>query len=53
MGGPGWGQVITVGQPIIAALDIAMVAGGGWMLRRALGRRLSAAAVAPVLEPAE
>jgi uncharacterized iron-regulated membrane protein len=53
MGGPGWGQVIAVGQPIIVALDIAMVIGGGWMLWRTFGGRLSVAALVPMPEPAE
>ncbi|MBY8825284.1 PepSY-associated TM helix domain-containing protein [Sphingomonas colocasiae] len=31
-GGPGWGEAVAAGQPVIAALDIAFVAAGIWML---------------------
>lgn len=31
-GGPGWGEAIAVGQPIIAALDIAFLLTGIWLV---------------------
>lgn len=30
-GGPGWGEAIAVGQPVIAALDIAFLIAGLWL----------------------
>jgi len=33
-GGPGWAEALAAGQPVIVALDIACLAGGGWMLWR-------------------
>lgn len=41
-GGPGWGEVIAVNQPIIAALDIAFLVTGLWLIhgyREAKGMR--------------
>lgn len=32
-GGPGWGEAVAVGQPIIAALDLAFVVCGIWLVR--------------------
>jgi uncharacterized iron-regulated membrane protein len=32
MGGPGWGAVISEGQPIIAAVDMALLLAGGWVI---------------------
>jgi len=34
-GGPGWGRAIEAGQPIIAALDLAFLLAGIWMVWRA------------------
>jgi len=31
-GGPGWPRAIEAGQPIIIAVDIALLVAGGWML---------------------
>lgn len=31
-GGPGWGEAVASAQPIIAALDLAFVVGGVWLL---------------------
>jgi uncharacterized iron-regulated membrane protein len=38
-GGPGWSTAISVGQPIIAALDIAFLLAGSWALWLVLGNR--------------
>lgn len=35
-GGPGWVEAIAAGQPIIAALDIAFVVAGIWLVRACL-----------------
>src|SRR3546814_2811442 len=32
-GGPGWGEAIAVGQPIIPTLDIAFLLTGVWLVR--------------------
>lgn len=34
--GPSWSEAITVGQPIIAALDIAFILAGAWLVRDCL-----------------
>lgn len=52
-GGPGWAASIAAGQPIIMALDCAMMLGGGWMLWRRFGRRLPGFAHRSGLQPAE
>ena len=52
-GGPGWAQAIAVGQPIIVALDLAMLLGGGWMLWRKLGAGLPFISRRPLMQPAE
>ncbi len=39
MGGPGWITAIEGGQPIIAAVDIAFLLAGAWMLARHLPHR--------------
>ena len=51
-GGPGWGEAVAVGQPIIAALDIAFLIAGVWLLHgcwtafRTPGRPFPASAAA-------
>ncbi|MES2497234.1 MAG: PepSY-associated TM helix domain-containing protein [Pseudomonadota bacterium] len=53
-GGPGWGEALSVGQPIIVAVDIGLVLAGGWMLwRMHAARFLRGRDVAPALQPAE
>lgn len=53
-GGPGWGTAIAAGQPVIAALDIAFLGVGAWLLRdcwRETGtRRASAPTIGRVAE---
>jgi uncharacterized iron-regulated membrane protein len=49
-GGPGWSEAIMAGQPIIAALDLAFLATGGWMLWRALPTGRWRAARRPMLQ---
>jgi uncharacterized iron-regulated membrane protein len=34
--GPGWGEAVATGQPIIAALDIAFILTGAWLVRDCL-----------------
>jgi uncharacterized iron-regulated membrane protein len=34
MGGPGWGEAIRAGQPIITAVDCALLLAGGWVIAR-------------------
>ncbi|RJF90613.1 PepSY-associated TM helix domain-containing protein [Sphingomonas cavernae] len=38
-GGPGWADAISVGQPIIAALDLAFPLAGLWMIWSVFGAR--------------
>jgi len=53
-GGPGWSTAILAGQPVIAALDLAFVVAGGWMLWRVIATRSRRADPAhPALQPAE
>jgi len=52
-GGPGWPEAIAAAQPVIAALDLALLVAGGWMLWRLFGHRLRRPVPAPVLQPAE
>lgn len=53
-GGPGWGQSLAIGQPVIMALDIAFALAGGWMLWSLHGSRLRQGRIAaPTLQPAE
>lgn len=54
-GGPGWGTAIQAGQPIIVAVDLALLLTGGWTLwhLRARRRRRGGAADPPLLQPAE
>lgn len=52
-GGPGWSTAITVGQPIIPALDFAFAATGLWLLRRCwLTSSLVVRQQTPILSPA-
>ncbi|MET0250139.1 MAG: PepSY-associated TM helix domain-containing protein [Sphingobium sp.] len=47
-GGPGWGEAVAVGQPVIAALDIAFLAVGAWLVHgcwRETGARRSSGPV--------
>ncbi|MCD2324283.1 PepSY domain-containing protein [Sphingomonas sp. IC-56] len=40
--GPGWGEAVGAGQPVIAALDLAFATGGAWLVaqsRKAWPRR--------------
>ncbi len=37
-GGPGWVRAIEAGQPIIMAVDLAMLVAGGWMVRHVVVR---------------
>jgi uncharacterized iron-regulated membrane protein len=52
-GGPGWGAALGAGQPIIVALDIAMLLAGGWVLWRLLGSGFANALSRPIVQPAE
>jgi uncharacterized iron-regulated membrane protein len=53
-GGPGWATAILAEQPVIVALDIALVAAGGAMIWRIVGARLPISArVSPSLQAAE
>lgn len=53
MGGPGWGEAMAVGQPIIVAVDLALASGGGWMLWRAFAARLPSFVRNPSVQAAE
>lgn len=50
-GGPGWSEAVAAGQPIIAALDIAFVAAGIWLIRGASTLPSRAVRGATGLEP--
>lgn len=52
-GGPGWSEAMAAGQPIIAALDLALLIAGVWLVREGWprGSRTKQAA-APMLEAA-
>lgn len=52
-GGPGWGIALSAGQPIIMAVDLAMLLAGGWMLWSVWGRRLGKVPHLPAMQPAE
>lgn len=54
-GGPGWTEALSVGQPIIVALDIGFAIAGGWMLWRMHAARFGRGSelAAPALQPAE
>lgn len=53
-GGPGWSEAIAVGQPIIAALDLAFAATGIWLIRRCWATASRATRLpAPALEAAK
>jgi uncharacterized iron-regulated membrane protein len=53
-GGPGWGRTIEAGQPIIMAVDLAMLLAGGWIVWRMMARRPRASLRGPtVLQAAE
>ncbi|ATE66691.1 PepSY-associated TM helix domain-containing protein [Rhizorhabdus dicambivorans] len=52
-GGPGWAGAMAVGQPIIIALDCAMMLGGGWMLWRRFGGSIPRFGRRPRLQAAE
>lgn len=53
-GGPGWAEAISGGQPVIAALDLAFVIAGIWLIRGSLN---TAPRIAPAraarLDPVE
>lgn len=51
-GGPGWGEALAAGQPMIMAVDLAMALGGGWMLWSLFGAQLASLST-PVWQPAE
>ena len=52
-GGPGWGEAVAAGQPIIAALDLAFVIAGVWLARAGWPKaREARSAAAPALEAA-
>ena len=53
MGGPGWITAIREGQPIIAAVDIALLLAGIWMLARIMPRRTRGLGSEPLLQAAE
>jgi len=52
-GGPGWPQAIEAGQPVIMAVDLAMLIAGGGVLWRMLAPHRSGLAEHPMLQPAE
>jgi len=53
-GGPGWSTALTASQPVIVALDCALLLAGGWMTWQRLGSHLrSGRSDRLVLEPAE
>lgn len=39
MGGPGWGVALKEGQPIIVAVDIALLLAGSWVIARIASQR--------------
>ncbi len=53
MGGPGWITAIREGQPIIAAVDIALLLAGVWMLARIMPPRARRTGSEPLLQAAE
>lgn len=52
-GGPGWLQAIEIGQPVIVAVDLALLLAGGWMNWRMLRQRRLDPSGRPALQPAE
>ncbi len=52
-GGPGWGTALAAAQPIIIAVDLAMVLAGGWMLWPIVGRAFTGSAHRPIWQPAK
>lgn len=52
-GGPGWAQVIAVGQPVIVAVDLGLALAGAWMIWSIVARTRVDAPAIPVLQPAE
>ncbi len=52
-GGPGWAASLSLGQPIIVALDLGVLLGGGWMLWSKLGSQCRLAGARPQIQPAE
>ena len=53
MGGPGWITAIQAGQPIIAAIDIALLLAGGWLLTHVASLQPGRLASATMLQAAE
>lgn len=53
MGGPGWGTALAAGQPVIPALDLALLLAGGWLVWRMLGSRAVRGADSLTLQAAE
>lgn len=52
-GGPHWSMAFAAGQPIIIAVDLAMAAGGGWMLWSLFSASPGKVTTAAVMQPAE
>ncbi|ODP38695.1 PepSY-associated TM helix domain-containing protein [Sphingomonas turrisvirgatae] len=52
-GGPGWGETVAAGQPVIAALDLAFAIAGLWLVRQSwLTARSAEPLAAPALQAA-
>lgn len=53
-GGPGWAEAVAAGQPVIAALDLAFVISGAWLVRDCwtIWPRASSG-YEPILDPVE
>jgi uncharacterized iron-regulated membrane protein len=52
--GPGWGEALAAGQPVIVAVDLAFLIAGAWTTWRALGTRdRHQYSTLPVLQAAE
>jgi len=49
-GGPGWGEAMAVGQPVIVALDIAFLLVGGWLVRECWRERRPTRTPEPTLD---
>jgi uncharacterized iron-regulated membrane protein len=53
MGGAGWGEAIRAGQPIIAAVDCALLLAGGWVIARFASQWAGVRSRSAVLQAAE
>ena len=52
-GGPGWGEAIVGGSPLIVALDLAFLLAGAWIMRSVWLTRAAAVGHQPQLEAAK